>query len=227
MAEDFIAELAMYGLTKTVIVNSEYWTSLQGDSLIGGEAGQAAFLAQSLIYQQSVVAKSMNYATIPSGQSKLGGAFSQISKMNATPRKLCHKTQAGEDNGFAVMAGRGMSDHKLQVAIASYHVPSNLMGPSVMEEDITVTIMSYLPRRSITYPSTMGYELTIKNIPESWGDVTVETYRVDAANTNMMMNKKTVKASERMQGSLTLQGTGWSATQGAEQGVDLVVVTGQ
>jgi hypothetical protein len=77
------------------------------------------------------------------------------------------------------------------------------------------------------YPSTMGYELTIKNIPDSWGDVTVETYRVDAANTNAMMSKKTVKASERMQGSFTVQGAGWSATQGAEQGVDLVVVTGQ
>jgi hypothetical protein len=76
------------------------------------------------------------------------------------------------------------------------------------------------------YPSTMGYELTIKNIPDSWGDVTVETYRVDAANTNKMTSTKTVKASERMQGSFTVQGAGWSATQGAEQGVDLVVVTG-
>lgn len=227
MAEDLLAELAKYELTKTVIVNSEFWTSLQGDALLGGEAGQAAFLAQSLIYQQPVVAKSMNYATFRSGKTKLGEAFSQISKLNATPRKLCHKTQAGEDNGFAVMAGRGETERKLQVAIASYHVPDSLMGPSVLEEDITVTIMSYLPRRTIMYPSTMGYELTIKNIPDSWGDVTVETYRVDAANTNMMMGTKTVKASERMQGSLTVQGAGWSATQGAEQGVDLVVVTGQ
>jgi hypothetical protein len=227
MAEDFIAELAKYGLTKTVIVNSEFWTSLVGEQVIGGEAGQAAFLAQSLIYQQPVVAKSMHYGQVSSGQTKLNAAFSQISKMNATPRKLCHKTQAGEDNGFAVMAGRGESDHKLQVAIASYHVPANLMGPSVMQEDITVTIMSYLPRRTIMYPSTMGYELTIKNIPDSWGDVTVETYRVDSANTNKMMSTKTVKASERMQGSFTVQGAGWGATQGAEQGVDLVVVTGQ
>jgi hypothetical protein len=227
MAEDLIAELAKYELTKTVIVNSEFWTSLVGEQVIGGEAGQAAFLAQSLIYQQPVVAKSMHYGRVGSGQTKLNEAFSQVSKLNATPRKLCHKTQAGEDNGFAVMAGRGESDHKLQVAIASYHVPANLMGPSVLEEDITVTIMSYLPRRTIMYPSTMGYELTIKNIPDSWGDVTVETYRVDAANTNKMLSTKTVKASERMQGSFTVQGAAWGATQGAEQGVDLVVVTGQ
>lgn len=227
MAEDFSAELAKYELGDTPIVNSEFWTSLVGEQVIGGEAGQAAFLAQSLIYQQSVVAKSMHYGRVSSGRSKLNEAFSQISKLNATPRKLCHKTQAGEDNGFAVMAGRGESDHKLQVAIASYHVPENLMGPSVLEEDITVTIMSYLPRRTIMYPDTMGYELTIKNIPDSWGDVTVETFRVDAQNTNMMTSTKTVKASERMQGSLTVQGAGWSATQGAEQGVDLVVVTGQ
>jgi hypothetical protein len=227
MAEDLIAELAKYELTKTVIVNSEFWTSLVGESVIGGEAGQAAFLAQSLIYQQPVVAKSMHYGRVGSGQTKLNEAFSQVSKMNATPRKLCHKTQAGEDNGFAVMAGRGESAHKLQVAIASYHVPANLMGPSVLEEDISVTIMSYLPRRTIMYPSTMGYELTIKNIPDSWGDVTVETYRVDSANTNKMLSTKTVKASERMQGSLTVQGAAWGATQGAEQGVDLVVVTGQ
>ena len=181
MAEDFSAELAKYELGNVPIVNSEFWTSLVGEQVIGGEAGQAAFLAQSLIYQQSVVAKSMHYGRVGSGQSKLNEAFSQISKMNTTPRKLCHKTQAGEDNGFAVMAGRGESDHKLQVAIASYHVPENLMGPSVLEEDITVTIMSYLPRRTIMYPNTKGYELTINNIPDSWGDVTVETFRVDAA----------------------------------------------
>ena len=227
MAEDFTAELTKYELGNVPIVNSEFWTSLVGEQVIGGEAGQAAFLAQSLIYQQSVVAKSMHYGRVSTGQSKLNEAFSYISKLNATPRLLCHKTQAGEDNGFAVMAGRGETDKKLQVAIASYHVPENLMGPSVLEEDITVTIMSYLPRRTIMYPDTKGYELTINNIPDSWGDVTVETFRVDSANTNEMLSTKTVKASERMQGSFTVQGTGWSATQGAEQGVDLIVVTGQ
>jgi len=227
MAEDFTAELTKYELGNVPIVNSEFWTSLVGEQVIGGEAGQAAFVAQALIYQQPVVAKSMHYGRVSTGQGKLNEAFSFISKLNATPRLLCHKTQAGEDNGFAVMAGRGESEHKMQVAIASYHVPENLMGPSVLEEDITVTIMSYLPRRTIMYPDTKGYELTINNIPDSWGDVTVETFRVDSANTNEMLSTKTVKASERMQGSFTVQGTGWSATQGAEQGVDLIVVTGQ
>jgi len=36
MAEDLLAELAKYGFTKTTIINSEWWTSLVGEVVLGG-----------------------------------------------------------------------------------------------------------------------------------------------------------------------------------------------
>jgi len=56
-----------------------------------------------------------------------------------------------------VMAGSATSGQKLQVVIASYQISTTLMGDSVLEENIIVTNMSYLPRRTITYPDTEGY----------------------------------------------------------------------
>jgi hypothetical protein len=165
-------------------------------------------------------------------QSKISLAFGAVSKLNATPQKLCTQTQGGEDNGFAVMAGSAASGQKLQVVIASYQISTTLMGDSVLEENIVVTNMSYLPRRTITYPETEGYALTIKGIPDSWGDVTVNQYRIDATNDNKLTTK-VVKASERTGGNLTVSGTGWVRAapgagdpKGAPQGVDLIEVTG-
>lgn len=231
MAEELRTELDTYGLTETTIINSEWWTSLEGDIVLGGVAGQAAFLAQALIYQQPLLEKSFNYAMFRT-PSKLSLAFGAVTKMNETPRLLCHKTQAGEDNGFAVMAGSSSSEQRLQVVIASYHISPTLMGPSVDEQNIVVTIMSYLPRRTIIYPDTEGYELTIKGVPESWGDVTVEQYRIDATNDNTLLNTQAISAGERSGGSFTVSGTSWVGASsfgdplGAPQGVDLIVVTG-
>lgn len=234
MAEALKAELEQYGFTDMPIINSESWTSLQGDVMLGDQAGQAAFLAQALIYMQPVVDKAFTYATIGSAQSKLSLAFGAVSELNDTPQRLCHRTQAGEDNGFAVMAGSHPSKQKLQVVIASYHISTTLMGPSVEEEDIGVCVMSYLPRRTITYPDTEGYELTIKSIPESWGDVTVKQYRIDANNSNTLVKTETIRVDERAQGSLTVSGSSWVRAQpragdpkGAPQGVDLIVVSGE
>jgi len=48
MAQSYRADLDKYGFTSTQIVNSEFETSLQGDVMLGGEAGHAAFLAEAL-----------------------------------------------------------------------------------------------------------------------------------------------------------------------------------
>ncbi len=94
-----------------------------------------------------------------------------------------------------------------------------------------------LPRRTITYPDTEGYELSVLGIPDAWGDFTVQQYRVDAGNNFTVMNTKTVKAAERAQGVLKLDGRSWvrapadpqNDPKGAPQGVDLIVIsaTGQ
>jgi xylan 1,4-beta-xylosidase len=240
MARSYRDELDKFDFTYTQIVNSEWETSLQGDTLLGGEAGHAAFLADALIYMQDApVDKSQTYMQIRSTQSKEGLAFGVLSKLNSTPTRLC--AQGGDDNGFGVLAGLSTSGPELQVVIANYQIAKSLMGPIPGGNEESLEIpglghladMTYPERRTFTYPDKDGYALTVKAIPESWGDVTVKQYRIDANNNLTLVATKVFKTRERTAGALTVSGT-WararpSATddpEGAAQGVDLVVVTG-
>jgi hypothetical protein len=238
MAMSYREELDKFGLTKTEVINSEYETSLNGDVVLGGDAGRAGFMAQSLIYMQNAgVARAFVYGRVAATPTKENLAFGAVSKLNATPIKLCTKTQAGEDNGFAVLAGRNEDEAKpmLQVVIASYQVSKSLMGPRA-EGDVAmvpgVGTIELLPRRTIDYPDTDGYQLSIHGIPDAWGDVTVQQYRIDASNNFTVINTAMVKAADRPQGVLTFSGTSWvraradpqNDPKGAPQGVDLIVV---
>jgi hypothetical protein len=240
MARSYRDELDKYGFTNTQIVNSEFESSLQGDVMLGGEAGRAAFTAESLMYMQDApVDRATSYMTIGAAATKESLAFGAISKLKATPSRLC--AQGGDDNGFAVLAGVSPSSQLLQVVIANYQISTSLMGPipGGNDEELTapglghLASMTYLDRRTFTYPDKEGYALTIKSIPEAWGDVTVKQYRIDASNNLALVTTKVTKASERPQGSITVSGT-WAhaaATppndpKGAAQGLDLVVVTG-
>ena len=240
MARSYRSDLDMYGFTAAQIVNSEYESSLQGDVMLGGEAGHAAFAAEALMYMQDApVDKATSYMTIGAAATKESLAFGVISKLNATPQRLC--AQGGDDSGFAVLAGLGKSTPMLQVVIASYQISTSLMGPIPGGNEESLTIpglghlanMTYLDRRTFTYPDKEGYALTIKSVPDSWGDVTVKQYRIDASNNLALVSTTVKKTSDRPQGSLTVSGA-WAHAlasppndpKGAAQGLDLIVVTG-
>jgi hypothetical protein len=240
MAQSYRDEMDAYGFTKTQIVNSEYESSLQGDVMLGGDAGHAAFAAEALIYMQNgPVDRATSYMTIGSTLTKESAAFGAVGQLNATPLRLC--AQGGDDDGFAVLAGLSKSSAELQVVIANYQISTSLMGPipGGNEESIDVpglghlADMTYLDRRTLTYPDKEGYSLTIEDIPTSWGDVTVKQYRIDANNTLALVGTTTTKAADRLQGSLTVSGSWVRATanppndpKGAAQGLDLIVATG-
>jgi xylan 1,4-beta-xylosidase len=235
MAQSYRADLDKYGFNSTQIVNSEFESSLEGDVMLGGEAGHAAFLADALIYMQNgAVDKATSYMTIGSAATKESLAFGAISKLNATPSRLC--AQGGDDDGFGVIAGLAQSSPKLQVVIANYQISTSLMGPipGGNEESLMgLATMTYLDRRTFTYPDKDGYALTVKSIPDSWGDVTVKQYRIDANNSFSVVNTKVFTTTDRAQGSLTVSGSWIHATasppndpKGAAQGLDLIVVTG-
>lgn len=241
MARSYRDELDEFGFTSAQIVNSEWESSLQGDPMLGGAAGSAVFTAESLMYMQDApVDKSTSYMPIGANASKESLAFSAISKLNATPSRLC--TQGGDDQGFAVLAGVSTSSVKLQVVIANYQISKSLMGPIPGGNDEELDVpglghlasMTYPERRSFTYPDKEGYTLTINAIPESWGDVTVEQFRIDATNDLKLVDTKTMKVADRPLGTLSISGT-WAHARpssddpnpkGAEQGLDLIVVTG-
>jgi xylan 1,4-beta-xylosidase len=239
MAQSFRDELDMYGFTSAKIVNSEWETSLQGDVMLGGEAGHAAFLIDALIYMQNgPVDRSMSYMQIGTGDTKESLAFGAVSKLNATPSRLC--AQGGDDNGFGVLAGMSKTEPLLQVLIANYQVAKSLMGPIPGGNDEELQApglgkladMTYPDRRNFSYPDKDGYDLTIKSIPEAWGDVTVKQYRIDAGNSFKLVNMKTITAADRAQGGLNVPGKWARATpsaddpKGAAQGADLIVVSG-
>jgi hypothetical protein len=139
-----------------------------------------------------------------------------------------------------VLAGLSKSSPELQVVIANYQIATSLMGPipGGNDEELDapglghLASMTYPDRRSFTYLDKEGYALTINSIPESWGDVTVKQYRIDASNDLKLVSTKVTKTSERPQGSLVVSGA-WAHAQpssgdpkGAAQGLDLIVVTG-
>ncbi len=242
MARSFREELDKYGFPNAEIVNSEFATSLQGDPILGGQAGRAAFMAEALMYMQDApVARAHSYMRIGSTASKEGLAFGAVSKLNATPTRLC--VQGANDTGFAVLAGRADEGQTLQVLLANYQVPKSLQGPipGGNEEEINVpglgflATMTYLDRRTFTYADKEGYAVTIKSIPEAWGDVTIKQYRIDANSDFDLVTTTTSAAAERAQGALRIEGAAWAHARpssddpnpkGAEQGLDLLVVTG-
>lgn len=240
MARSYRTELDKFGFTATQIVNSEWETSLQGDTMLGGEAGHAAFMADALIYMQDApVDKSQSYMQIQATRSKESLAFGVLSKLKTTPSRLC--AQGGDDNGFGVLAGLSTTGPELQVVIANYQVAKSLMGPIPGGNDESLDVpglghladMTYLDRRTFTYPDKDGYALTVKSIPASWGDVTVKQYRIDASNDLTLVSTKVNKAAERTAESLTVSGA-WTHARasttddpkGAAQGLDLIVITG-
>jgi hypothetical protein len=124
----------------------------------------------------------------------------------------------------------------LQVVIASYQVSKSLMGPRPGGDTAVVSgvgTIESLPRRTIDYPDTDGYELSILGVPDAWGDLTVQQYRVDASNNFTVINTKMITAAERAQGVLKFAGASWvraradpqNDPKGAPQGVDLIVVS--
>ena len=63
------------------------------------------FIAEALMYMQDApVAKAQSYMRIGSTPTKESLAFGAVSKLNATPMRLC--VQGANDTGFAVLAGR-------------------------------------------------------------------------------------------------------------------------
>lgn len=241
MARSYRDELDKFGFASAQIVNSEWESSLQGDPMLGGATGNAIFTAEALMYMQDApVDKSTSYMQTGAAATKESLAFGAISKLNATPSRLC--TQGGDDNGFAVLAGLSTSSPELRVVIANYQISKSLMGPipGGNDEELDapglghLASMTYPDRRSVTYPNKEGYALTINAVPDSWGDVTVKQYRIDANNDFTLVSTKVTKATERPQGSLSASGA-WAHAlpspddpnpKGAEQGLDLIVVTG-
>jgi hypothetical protein len=136
-----------------------------------------------------------------------------VSSLNRTPQRLL--TTGGDNQGFAVMAGRDWLKRELRVIIANYEISSLLMGPIPGGNDTVIFVpglgelgtMTSLDRLTYTYANTNGYNLEIKNIPLWWGDLTVEQYRIDNNNNMVLVGTQTIARKDRRHGeSVTVSG---------------------
>ena len=70
---------------------------------------------------------------------------------------------------------------------------------------VALADMTYPERRSFDHPNKYGYDLTATSIPDTWNDVMVQQFRIDARNNFTMKDSETVSVAERAQG-LTISG---------------------
>jgi hypothetical protein len=101
--------------------------------------------------------------------------------MKDTPLRLA--TTGGDQNGFAVQAGRSKSGDKVQVLVSNYQIPANMLGPrngpnAVNMGDFAVKL---LERRSIEYRNNGGYDLRIDNLDKR-ARYLVQRYRISATS---------------------------------------------
>lgn len=245
------------GFPEAEVINTEYGRALDGTPTIGGEVADAIFTAEAQIYMQDApVDQVYAYMMIPAVATKENNAFGMVSTLNQTPERLW--TSGGDDTGFAVIAGRDEAARELRVLIANYEISPQNMGPipggndeplftgpifipplgvDIPAPGINLGTMTYLDRLTIAYQNTEGYNLSIKNIPLSWGDLKVEQYRVDKENNMTLVSSEKISANDRLSRWLpkpvTVSGS-WAHAPadppldptGVAQGIDMIVVTG-
>lgn len=240
IAQSYREELDRFGFTSTRIINSEYGTSLlPDDPLIGGDAGRAAFAAQALIFMQDApVDRALSYMIlIGETPSKESLGFEAISRLKETPSRLW--TEAPENDAYAVLAGTDTEERRIQVVVSRYQISPLLIGPLPGERDVPVEIpgvgplgtFTLLERRTPEYSDTDGYELVIDNVPDTWGAVRVEQYRIDRANDLTLVGTEIVPTEKRQGGRVSLSGE-WAHAEasppadpnGVAQGVDVIVI---
>ncbi len=268
LAQKFRNLLDTYGFKHAEVIDSEYGGALDGTPMIGGPVASAIFTGEVQMYMQDAPVRRVTaYMGVSVPPSMENNAFGMVSTLNRTPQRLW--TDGGDNTGFAVLAGKAGCDmdkhdkhvkeceQELRVIIANYEISTQNMGEPILDssgnplpnntEVVSIPGLGvlgtwvWLPRRTITYENTNGYNLEIKNIPKEWGDLTVEQYRIDNDNNMALVNSWTIYGKDRFShakknkssGSVLVSGA-WvhSAPNppldpvGVAQGMDLIVVTG-
>jgi xylan 1,4-beta-xylosidase len=134
------------------------------------KAARAAFAATSIIYMlDSPIDLQVYYRADPSFRTAdhtpdaIGQALTAFGMMKDTPVLL--RTTGGDDDGFAVLAGRSKDGRTLQVLISNYQISPKYLGPRPNGDIMHIpNIMDItLPaRRAITYHGNGGYDLSVE-----------------------------------------------------------------
>jgi hypothetical protein len=132
---------------------------------------RAAFITSALIYMQDapIDAATLYRADNLFGHDgktpdKTGQALIALGRMLETPHRL--SVHGGDQDGFAVQAGRSADASHVQVLISNYQIPHELMGPRKMDNVLHAGAFDVrlLSRRTVQYRENAGFDLTIEHL---------------------------------------------------------------
>ena len=196
------ARLDQYGFRKTRSVLDEWNYGLMDP--LPSDLQRASFITSALVYMQdapidiSALYRADNvFGRTGTTPDKTGWALIALGRMKDTPIRLA--TQGADADGLAVQAGRSKNGKTLQVLISNYQIPAAFLGPRKGEDVLrmgTEFEVKLLQRRSVTYRSNGGYDLTIDHL-DADRDYTVERYRISESN-NLTLVDTTVQRGPRI-----------------------------
>jgi len=197
LAKEFRKIIDDHGFPRAESILSEYNRSADFTEPMKAElrsADNAAFVATTLIYLQDA---SVDRAIYYRGDASWMGLFDlakkpykpayairAVGEMKKTPERIA--ATGGDDEGFAVLAGKSTDGKTVQILISNYQVPANykpnvMVPPPEFFVGATLPDMSKVklpPNRDITYKNNLGYDLTIQNLPWGQKPFTVQRYRL-------------------------------------------------
>jgi xylan 1,4-beta-xylosidase len=183
---DMRARLDRYGFRKTLSVLDEWNYGLLDP--IPPDLQRASFMTSAIVYMQdapidvSALYRADNvFGRTGTTPNKTGYALIALGRMKDTPVQLA--TSGGDEDGFAVQAGRSKNGDTVQVLISNYQIPANFLGPRSGPDALNLGdfAVKLLPRRSVTYRDNAGYDVLIDNL-DARATYWVERYRISAAS---------------------------------------------
>ena len=171
IARDLRMRLDGFGLTATRSFLTEWNYGLSDKP--PSPLVRASFITSALIYMQDapIDAATLYRADNVFGSDgatpdKTGQALIALGLMKSTPQRL--QVRGGDDEGFAVEAGRSEEGHLLRVLISNYQIPAQLLGRRPGDDVLRVPHVfdvRLLSRRDIVYHDNGGFDLTIEKLP--------------------------------------------------------------
>ncbi|MBB5699181.1 GH39 family glycosyl hydrolase [Sphingomonas yantingensis] len=208
IAADVRAILDNHGFDETELVLS-YWSMTGIPTAQFTDPDNAAFIAAAAVYMQdSAVDKAIFFRAdtgadfhynfrdpagifeADGGENARTGAFRLIGQTLAATERLA--VTGGDENGFAVLAGRTADRDTVRILIANYAIPADYLvarDRDVFEFQVPIgsmrTDMSLnVPPRRVDAASAgnTGYALEVSGLPWGNGPYKVVRYRADAGH---------------------------------------------
>jgi hypothetical protein len=234
--------LDSYGFTKTELVLSEWGSSV---TVKLSDLPEAAYVATAMIYMQDAP---VDIAMFYRGDGTHSGlfqadasytpsahAFQAMGMMDRTPVRI--RATGGDQNGFAVLAGRSQDGNVVHVLVSNFANQINLLPPAPplvndgfgntyveLPVKVPVTGLTGLldigvfdlpPARSITHDNNGGYTLSVEHLGP--GRFTLSRYRI-TENASGASSLALVEAATVTNGTVKLTSTL------APPGIELVVI---